>query len=84
MILTDPLTPTMEVELALCLMARQLRITNKPEMRFKTDLGKAMNQTINATGKATGTGIGVGAFKRKDMKLHGGPFHLWWSNASIR
>ena len=59
-----------------------LGITNKPEMSLKAGLGKGTNQTINATGKAAGTGVGVGAFKRKDMKLHGGPFHLWCVSAS--
>jgi hypothetical protein len=72
MILTDPLTPAMELQPATGLMARQLRIANKPEMSLIVDFCEGMDQTVNATGKATGTGIGVVAFKRQDMKLHGG------------
>jgi hypothetical protein len=72
MVLADPLTPTMQVELVLDLMTRHLRVPHKPEMGFKSDFGKSTNQPINATGKAPGAGIGVRSFKGKDMKLHGG------------
>jgi len=63
-ILTDPLTPAMELQSAMGLMARQLRIANKPEMSFIVDFSEGMDQTVNATGKAAGTGIGVAPFKR--------------------
>src|SRR5262245_34510479 len=80
MVMTDPLTPPMELEPAIRLVAQQVRITDKPEMGLITYISKRIDQTGNATGKATGTGIGVVAFKRKDMKLHGGPFDLWRSS----
>jgi hypothetical protein len=83
MVPTDPLTPAMELEPGMGLMAWQLRITNEPEMGLIAKVGKGIDQTVNATGKAAGVGIGVGAFKRKDVELHGGPFHLWRLNSSM-
>jgi len=41
-----------------------LRIANKPEMSLIVDFSEGMDQTVNATGEATGTGVGVLAFKR--------------------
>lgn len=72
MILADPLTPAMELQPAISLMARQLRIAKKPQMSLIVGFSEGMDQTVYATGKAPGAGIGVVAFKRKDMKLHGG------------
>src|SRR5262245_4682780 len=62
----------MELEPGIRLMAWQLRITNEPEMRLIAKVGKGIDQTVNATSKAAGVSIGVGAFKRKNVELHGG------------
>src|SRR6266850_3576076 len=63
MILADPLTPAMELQPAISLMARQLRIANKPQMSLIVGFSEGMDQTVNATSKATGAGIRVAAFK---------------------
>jgi hypothetical protein len=64
--LADPLTPAVELESAVGLMARQAGVTNKPEMGLIVELSQGMDQTVDATGKATGAGVRAVALKRAD------------------
>src|SRR2546428_1176956 len=77
MIAADPLTPAVQPELSTHVVAWQVGVAHKPQMRPEAALSQGLCQTDNATRNAPGAGIWVRAFKRQDVPLYLRVLRLW-------
>ena len=71
MIAADPLTPAVQLQNVVRFVAGQLGVAHKPQMGLKPGVGNGLSQAGHPAGNATCLGIGVRAFKRENVKLHG-------------
>jgi hypothetical protein len=60
---TDPLTPTMKVEIAAALDAREGRIANEPEVRLVAMVGKRDCKAADSARDTPGARVRVGTFE---------------------
>ena len=51
-------------------MARQIGITDEPEVRLEAERRERLRQPLDASRETSGTRVLVGSFERHDVKLH--------------
>jgi hypothetical protein len=66
----DPLTPAVQADLIVAVMAGEVGVPDEPRMGLVPRLGEGMGQTGDARRNAPGAGMVVWAFEGEEVKLH--------------